>query len=105
LVFVLSYVLVFQLFQREVFVRRYKLVKREEEQLELVENVCDVPGCGMSSASGVWEDGDEVRMVEVSCTVLGKGEKKVLEVDLCPECFDEKIVRYLRAIGVEAEYK
>ena len=80
------------------------------EREVLVETKCDL--CGAVAKNGDWEKSTyEVNEVEVSVTVRQKdgsnypdgGWGTELVVDICPKCFKETLIPFLREKGANIE--
>jgi hypothetical protein len=80
------------------------------ERKVLVETKCDL--CGEVAKNGDWEKSTyEINEVEVSVTVRQKdgsdypdgGWGTELVVDICPKCFKETLIPFLREKGANIE--
>ncbi len=85
-------------------------VSQPVEREVLVETCCDL--CGKVAKLGTWEKSTyEVNEVEIEVTVRQKdgvsypdgGWGTELRVDLCPTCFKETLIPFLRQKGAEIE--
>lgn len=93
--------------------RRYETKTVEFEQTLCVELVCDI--CHRSrKGTNRWETGCyEVNETEVKITVHQKegtsypdgGSGDELIIDICPECFKEKLVPWVESHGSKIEQK
>lgn len=90
--------------------RKYEEQKITSKLNVLVETTCDI--CGAVAKRGDWESSCyEVNEVEVSVTVKQKdgssypdgGWGEELQADICPKCFKEKLIPFLRSEGCEIE--
>ena len=92
-----------------------KVMEPARERLRLKERTCDL--CGTKAKheiTGDWGAGCyEVSETELTVEVRRKvgesypegGSGKEIEVDLCPKCFMEKLVPWLRSQGAKIEEK
>ncbi len=80
------------------------------EKTRLVETTCDL--CGRVASRGDWDSSNyEVAESEVKVIVRQKGGTAYPEggsgteivVDVCPKCFKEKLVPFLRSQGAKIE--
>ena len=87
----------------------YKEKVETSKRLAFHERVCDI--CGIhSSESSNWskEDygHDEIIVSRrMGHHYPGEGYDDVLDLDICPKCFEEKIEPFLKGLGVKIEYK
>ena len=90
--------------------RKFETTTKLVESTNLVETTCDL--CGAVAKQGNWESSVyEVNEVEVEVTVRRKdgvsypegGWGTALEVDICPKCFNDKLVPFLRSQGANIE--
>ena len=87
----------------------YKTKTITEEKIIFDKLVCDI--CKRESNHRSWASGFDVDETEVKVSIKhrtgesypegGWGDK--IEVDICPECFDNKLIPWLRSEGVEIE--
>ena len=92
------------------------MVKRYEKQTKqvvhevLVERKCDL--CGRTAKTDDWEAGCyTVDETDIMVTILQKDGKEYpeggsgtrIEVDLCPDCFKDRLVPWLRSEGAAIE--
>jgi hypothetical protein len=85
--------------------RRYNVVTREVENLELEEKACDCSGCDERTGSEFWEKDGKVRDIRLFDTILSSGRKVVFQADICPKCFEEKVIPFLKDLGIDVVYK
>lgn len=91
-----------------------KKVQIEREQLAQIK--CDI--CGVLSSDDEWSkvvtnDGwprtvcheIKVEHTETRPDYYGSGIGRTFQVDLCPKCFDERLVPWLREQGAIVEYE
>lgn len=90
--------------------RTYEKVKETTERERLVETTCDL--CGAKAKQGNWESyAFQVNEVEVEVIVKQSdgsaypegGWGKKLIVDICPKCFKETLIPFLRSKGAKIE--
>ena len=90
--------------------RKFETYTETAEGTRLVETACDL--CGAIAKRGNWESSFyEVAEVEVEITVRQKdgsaypegGSGTEIVVDICPICFKEKLVPFLRSQGAKIE--
>jgi hypothetical protein len=90
--------------------RQYEKRKRTVEENTLVKTTCDL--CGKIAEKGNWESSAyEVNEVEVEVTVRKKdgtcypegGWGTELNVDICPDCFSNELIPFLRGKGAKIE--
>lgn len=90
--------------------RKYKKVFKTIENEVLVETTCDL--CGTFAKDGDWQSSIyEVNEVEVKVTVRKKdgsiypegGWGTSYNVDMCPDCFENKLIPWLESQGCKTE--
>lgn len=90
--------------------REYETVTKEHTSTHCVKVLCDL--CGKEGRHGRWDCGNyEFDETELEVTVMSKKGKSYPEdyygkkfvVDMCPECFREKLVPWLRSQGATIE--
>lgn len=92
--------------------KNYENVVKTYEASELIEMKCDL--CGKVSKNDDWSiDNNDVNEVELSVTVHqkqgwscsdgGSGEEYV--IDLCPDCFKNRLIPWLKSEGATIEQK
>ena len=90
--------------------RKYETVVESQKRTKLVETTCDI--CGTVAKRGNWETSTyEVNEVEVSVAARYKegqsypdgGWGTELVVDICPTCFKDKLIPFLREQGAKIE--
>lgn len=90
--------------------RKYEIVKETTEQEILLETTCDL--CGALAKRGNWHSTSfEVNEVEVEVTVRqqdgsiysGSGWGTELVADICPKCFKDVLIPFLREKGAKIE--
>ena len=88
--------------------RKYETVKEVVEKERVVERTCDL--CGAKAKPLGWECGCyEVQDADVEVTIHRKkgeaypegGYGTTIIVDICPKCFDDKLIPFLRAQGAD----
>ena len=92
--------------------RKYEKKPETVERKRLVETTCDL--CGAIAKSGDWGSSSyEVNEVEIEVTVRQKDGRSYpqdgwgtkYEVDMCPNCFKDKLIPWLESQGCKAERK
>ena len=90
--------------------RKYEERPRTVSETVLVETTCDL--CGKVAKRGNWGSSTyNVNEVEVEVTVRQKdgssypdgGWGTALEVDICPDCFKNTLIPFLRSKGAKIE--
>lgn len=90
--------------------RKYEKVKETVERERLVETTCDL--CGVKAIKGDWDSSSySVNEVEVEVKVRqndgsaypDSGWGTELKVDICPKCFKETLIPFLREKGAKIE--
>ena len=87
--------------------RHYHVIKEVVETKELEKVVCDCCGKENISGCGFWMEG-ETGYDEVSIrhrAVDEGGKVRLLEVDLCPDCFREHVVGALEKVAEGVRYE
>lgn len=83
-----------------------------EEREELVETTCDL--CGAIAKEGNWESSAwEVAESEIEievrykdgCSYPEHGSGELFNVDICPKCFREKLIPWLRSQGCKTKFE
>ena len=94
--------------------RRFETVTETKKCEKLVETTCDL--CGKKADRGEWESAMyKVGESEISVTVKqregdsfpGGGSGTSYEVDMCPDCFRNRLIPWLKSQGAkikEAEW-
>jgi hypothetical protein len=94
----------------KIRMRKYEKVKETVERKRLVETTCDL--CGVKAQNGDWDSSSySVNEVEVEVKVRQKdgsaypdgGWGTELMVDICPKCFKETLIPFLREKGAKIE--
>lgn len=92
--------------------RTYEEKEELTKRSVLIETKCDI--CGKIAKYGSWEKSTwDVEDVEVSVSINHKSGKSYPEcswgttynVDLCPECFQKKLIPWLESQGAEISEK
>jgi len=92
--------------------KKYETRPRTGVETYLAETTCDL--CGAVAKRGNWESSSwEVNEVEVEVTVRQKdgssypegGWGTELNVDICPNCFKDVLIPFLRSKGAQIEEK
>lgn len=92
--------------------RKFERQIKQVESDVLVETTCDL--CGTVASSGEWESSAwEVNEVELEVTVRQKDGTSYPEggygtdytVDMCPSCFKNKLIPWLKSQGCKTERK
>jgi hypothetical protein len=90
--------------------RKYEKHTRTVDETVLTETACDL--CGKIAKKGNWESSSyEVNEVDVEVIVRQKNGKSypeggwgtALQVDICPDCFINILVPFLRSKGAQIE--
>ncbi len=90
--------------------REYKEVERTRTERDLVKTVCDL--CGRAAVRGNWSSSNwAVNEVEVEVHVHQKdgfsypegGNGNEYTVDLCPSCFRDELIPWLKSKGAKIE--
>lgn len=92
--------------------RQYEKRHRTTEYSHLVKLTCDL--CGEEAKGGDWQSSVyEVNEVELAVTVRQKegtsfpegGHGQEYVIDMCPTCFKDRLVVWLKSQGAEIELK
>ena len=92
--------------------RQYETREQTSKYNHLVKLTCDL--CGTNAKSGGWESSlYEVNEVEIEMTVRQKDGQRYAEcgsgeqyiVDLCPQCFKQRLIPWLHSEGATIEQK
>lgn len=92
--------------------RQYEKRQHTNEYDHLVKLTCDL--CGTEAKDGSWESGRyEINETDVTVTVHQKdgsswpegGSVEEYVIDLCPTCFTNRLVPWLRSEGANIEQK
>lgn len=92
--------------------REYKTTKRTIEDERLIKTTCDI--CGAIAKYGEWSSSVwEVNETEIKITIHKKdgeaypefGDGCETTIDICPECFKNKLIPWLQSQGADIEEK
>jgi hypothetical protein len=92
--------------------RKYEKKKEIVDRELLIETACDL--CGKVAKSGNWESSTyEVNETEITVEVRQKdgvsypdgGGGTLYWVDMCPDCFKNKLIPWLESQGCQADRK
>ena len=92
--------------------RKYELQKKEIERKVLIETTCDL--CGAVAKRGDWTSSMyEINDVDIEVKIFQKDGRSYPEggsgteyrVDMCPDCFIEKLIPWLQSQGCSARRK
>lgn len=88
--------------------KAYETRKIEYTTNHLLLVKCDI--CGKTSSRDNWAL-DDYEINEVTVKIKqgeiydGYGDGKEMEIDICPDCFKNKLIPFIESFGTKMEYK